>query len=327
MTSARFDPEARSELWDRVLRDAIGDDQELHDYVQRALGSTLSGENPEKAILCILGPGNSGKTTIIEAVQAALGDYAGPADPDSFLAPKQANPGAHRTDLVALFGLRLITLAESERGGRMSHKILKRWSGGDSMSFREAYTRQDEGRPVKYPGKLCFGVNDLPKIDADDDAMWSRIKVVPFERVIPPEKRDPEVGLELLKPEPHGEAILAWLFRGYQAWRERGLGTCEAIEQKTEATRKEMDPLARFLEDYCTLDKAFWTEAKKLRDSYEAWCEQEGERAIRPKEFGNILRSHGCEPGRQRPGGGKLVRGWKGIDLHSDAPRKTDLNY
>ena len=68
------------------------------DYLQRLTGLSLLGEvNGDKQVAPIMtGRGANGKTTYIEAVMFALGDYAVAADPDLLMArtAKSIPPGA-----------------------------------------------------------------------------------------------------------------------------------------------------------------------------------------------------------------------------------------
>ena len=52
--------------------------------------------------------------------------------------------------------------------------------------------------------------------------------------------------------------------------------------------------------------------AAKLREAYETYCRENGEkRLIHAREFAAALRARGCEPHRRAKG----VRGWCGIGL------------
>lgn len=62
-------------LWKDYL-DTFLPDPELQKAVQVAFGYCLMGGNPEKKIIILKGDTNTGKSTFINAVKAALGDYA-----------------------------------------------------------------------------------------------------------------------------------------------------------------------------------------------------------------------------------------------------------
>ena len=77
--------------------------------------------------------GANGKGTLIDAVLAALGDYADAADPDLLTA---RTFDAHPTGVADLFGLRLAVLHETDAGRRLAEGTVKRLTGGDRLKAR-----------------------------------------------------------------------------------------------------------------------------------------------------------------------------------------------
>src|SRR5262249_44919227 len=100
-----FDPDARSDLWEEFLERATGGDNSLKEYVQQAAGMCLAGGNPEELIFIFFGPGGSAKSTLLESVKAAIGDYAMTAVAETFL--QQTQQRGARNDLARLQGTRL----------------------------------------------------------------------------------------------------------------------------------------------------------------------------------------------------------------------------
>lgn len=77
-------------------------------------------------------------------------------------------------------------------------------------------------------------------------AIWRRIRLIPFEVIIPEGERDPNLAARLIVEELSG--ILAWAVQDCLAWQEKGLKPPEKVQAATGAYRKEMDVLAGFLE-------------------------------------------------------------------------------
>ena len=75
-----YAPDARSELWERFLREACGGDQDMVAFLQRAVGYSLIGYTGEEKLFLVHGPGATGKSTFLEAVKATLGHYAWTSD-------------------------------------------------------------------------------------------------------------------------------------------------------------------------------------------------------------------------------------------------------
>ena len=70
----------------------------------------------------LYGTGANGKSTFLNAVTSALGDYHRTAPIETFTS---ANSDRHPTDLAALRGARLVTSIETEEGRRFAESRIK----------------------------------------------------------------------------------------------------------------------------------------------------------------------------------------------------------
>src|SRR5207253_1186505 len=101
-----FDADAKSELWEEVVLRACSGELDLAAFLQRAAGYTATGDTGEEVLLFVHGPGSTAKTTLVEAIKSALGDYATTADFDAFL--KRRGHAGVRSDIARLVGARLV---------------------------------------------------------------------------------------------------------------------------------------------------------------------------------------------------------------------------
>jgi putative DNA primase/helicase len=191
---------------------------------------------------------------------------------------------------------------------------VKSLSGSDPITARDLY-----GKPITFrpQATLWVATNHRPKAPSDDDALWERIRELPFTATIPEDERDPDVRAQLRDPSRHGAAILAWAVEGCRLWQAEGLRQPVAVRKATLEYRNEMDPLRGFLADCCALVPAAWTLSASLRSEYERWARQNGEEMIDAARFHDGLRQHGCQPHRR-----ELGRGWRGIRL---VPKKEGM--
>jgi putative DNA primase/helicase len=112
----RYIPGARSELWERFLRDVFLEDQELIAYMQRALGYSITGETREQKLFICWGTGANGKTTLFAVVRDVVGsDYVEPVPPRALLADKDSDDAENAR--AALYGLRVGLLSETAEAG------------------------------------------------------------------------------------------------------------------------------------------------------------------------------------------------------------------
>jgi len=307
-----YDPAARSEVWERCLKTITGSDAELERFLQRAAGYSITGDVSEEVLFFVHGPAASGKSTFLEALKSALGDYATTADFEAFLARRDV--GGARNDIARLAGARLVASIEVDEGKRLAEGLIKMLTGGDVVTARHLYKEAFEFLPAF---KLWLAANHAPRIRDDDEAMWRRILRVPFEHIIPKEERDPAVKRNLRNPQRTGAAILAWAVQGCVAWRQEGLGVPPAVESATQELREDMDPLKDFFDDCCVLKPEAWVLTADLRQAYETWARERGEAfVLRGRQFTDRLKARGLVPERRHAG-----RGWQGIGLLTTTPQ------
>jgi putative DNA primase/helicase len=260
LAPVEYDPAAKSERLDRFLDETTGGNSELCSYMQRALGYSLTGDTSEEVIFFGHGPAASGKSTFMSMIKNAMGDYAMTADFDTFLAKRFG--GGIRNDVARLAGARLVSSIEVEEGKRLAEGMVKELTGGDTVSARFLYKEHFEFKPGF---KLWLIANHKPRVRDDDDAIWRRIRVIPFSHPVPKERRDPAVKAELTDVSRSGAAILAWMVGGYAEWQRVGLGLPKGVEDATAEYREEMDFSARFWEERCLFEPSKWTATADLR--------------------------------------------------------------
>src|SRR5262245_29438013 len=167
--------------------------------------------------------------------------------------------------------------------------------------------------PITFKPQFCLwlATNTRPLLPEDDDAVWTRIREVPF--VVQVAEPDPRVREALEDPTQHGTAILAWAVRGLDALRIDRLSAPEPVRQATAEYRREMDETAEFFEERCRFGPDLWVRAGDIREAYSSFCEENKIRELRPRDFAQKLKKRCCEPDRTHERG----RHWKGIQLEA----------
>jgi len=116
--------------------------------VQKVLGHLIVGENPEKLIVFMYGPHDTGKSTMLGGILGALGDYYGAVDINLFK-PKDLNPG-----LIRACPLRVVGMSEVD-AGTMDGPTVKRITGNDMVSAEAKYSN------VIFQGRSYIVLKDL----------------------------------------------------------------------------------------------------------------------------------------------------------------------
>jgi putative DNA primase/helicase len=305
-TAAAFDGAAKSDLWDRVLSEAMPD-PDLRAFFLRAAGYSCTGLTTEEKLFLPIGDPATGKSTLIQAIIAALGDYAKTADFEAFL--DKRTPGGPKNEIARLAGARFVASIEVDKGKRLAQGLVKTLTGGDVVSARFLFHEAFEFLPTFC---LWLVANDAPGVADDDGGMWRRILRIPFLHVVPPEKRDPKVKAELVDPTRGGPAVLASLVVGCLQWQAKGLGIPPAVREATAEYRADEDPVAGFIVDCCAVHPGMSVSRRDLRGAYERWVDEAGGRTpLTGHEFNARVR-------KVDGVGEKVVRGvrwWTGIGL------------
>lgn len=293
---AAFNAGADCPFWLSFLRDVFGDDDEITTYLQRRLGLCLSGENGMQDILFFYGVGANGKSALVAALRAIFGGYFTTMSVDVLLNKRYANTDEYH--LCRLQGARIVATTEIPHGAGLNESALKNLTGNDAIT-----ARQPAGRPFEFePSHQLFMIgNSKPRVRAQDYGTWRRLRLVPFERVIPEAERKPMP--ELLRMFlSEADGILFWLYDGYRdAKRIEATGAVlpvpELVKRESENYRAENDTLSDFFEARCVFATEAKESLKKLFDSYSDFCSQT--RTFRTygntREFASELRRRGHE--------------------------------
>jgi putative DNA primase/helicase len=276
---------------------------ELRRFFKKLCGYALTGDVSEHVLPVLYGTGANGKSTILNALLAAVGDYGMQAVPDLLVAKK----GSHPTEVADLFGMRFVASIEVEDGRRLAESLVKQLTGGDKVRARRMRENFWQFDPTH---KVFMAVNHKPEVRGTDTAIWRRLRLIPFTETIPPAEQDKKLPQKLEAELP---GILAWAVEGCLEWRREGLQAPDEVRRATGQYRSEMDVIGAFLQDECEIGKGFRVPFTALYSRYEQWCEDGGERAETRRKFNARLKERGgFEARRSGPGG---ANEWHGLRL------------
>lgn len=301
-----YSPDAPCPTWERFLGAVFPDpedepDRPLITFVQRLLGRCLTGDVSEQILPIFWGSGANGKSTLVNAVLDTVGgDYAMKANADLLMASRGER---HPTELAGLFGMRLVVASETQQGRRLNEALVKDLTGGEPIRARRMREDFWEFKPTH---KVILLTNHRPRIVGTDEAIWRRLRLVPFTatfwdpadpgkevaQLSENRRQDKRLGAKLAAER---EGILAWLVRGCLDWQREGLTLPEQVKVATREYRQDEDLLGEWLEQHCLTGGNYRCQSSDLYAAYKAWCERGGEEPMKQKSFGTAMSDRGFQ--------------------------------
>lgn len=276
---AEYHKGARHELWDKVLNDLIPDPV-LQVFVQKIFGYCLTGSVEEHKFFYFHGPPGAGKTTLLESFSWLMGNYSEACEPTTFMQNRQE--GGPTEDIARLSNARMVVTHEVEEGARWAEARIAHLTGGDKVTARFLHQNSFEFYPQF---KLFFSANHKPKVSGSSQSgLWRRLIIVPIDRVIPEDERDPMLLRKMRQPEV-AAAMLCWAVEGCGLWvadNEAGrlMEVPDVVKEEVEEYKTEENHIRQFLEDMVEVtgnDKDRFPKPD-FYHVYRRWCEENGRR-------------------------------------------------
>jgi putative DNA primase/helicase len=309
-----YDPRADAPTFFRFLATVLDGDLETAEFLQRFMGYTLTGLTREQCFMILHGGGSNGKSTLLNVLRWLLGPYCKQTKPDTLM-QKKFGEGIPN-DVAMLRGARMVTAIETNEGRRFDEAKIKEMTGGDPVTARFFRKEFFEFTPEF---KLYLATNHKPQIVGDDNGIWRRVRLVPFNVHFWNPDKPGESGPEHLRADKtladklreELPGILNWALLGCKEWLRDGLPEPKSVTDATANYRTESDPVETFLSEYCFRGDHCETPNALLYGEFEKWAKREDEEVFSNKAFTARMKLKGFENVRGTGG----LRRWKGVAL------------
>lgn len=269
------------------------DKEQIIEYIQKALGYSLTGEISQQAIFLLYGSGANGKSTLIETQRMVVGDYGTTIDSSSLITKKNDSV---RNDIARLPNIRFVSASENSKGTVLDEELVKKISGGDQITARFLFQEEFQFYPQL---KLWWAFNHPPGLNDFTHSLMRRLKLIPFEEVISgKEIIDQSIILNWHKEELPG--IFNWEIEGLKKFQKEGLKDIEAVETAVKEFKEEQDRLHEFLQDICYIpgkdgnpEQDVVTSASLLGARFNQWAETNNEKPMSQRKFSMELKERG----------------------------------
>jgi putative DNA primase/helicase len=303
LSPIEYDPYAECPVWNEFLKAIFKKDKDLILYIQKVVGMCLTGDISIQAMFILYGTGANGKSTFIDTIMNIMGDY-GATTPTDTLMQKKGDSASN--DIARLQGARFVSAMEADIGGKLAEAIVKRLTGNDRISARFLYGEFFEFKPTF---KIFMATNHKPNVTGMDEAIWRRLKLIPFEVTFKASEQDTKLPEKL---EKEYKGILAWMVEGCILWQKEGPGNPPAILEATNQYRYEMSAVETFLQDYCRRGVYESIQSSHIYNAYKEWAVTNNECIMSNRAFGKRLAETGFDKVRRSEG-----NFWIGITLNN----------
>lgn len=148
--AAEYRPAVDCPRWQAFLLSVFEDDTATVEFVQRALGYTLTGTTTEEVLFICYGAGANGKSVFANVLSTIFSDY-GQMAPPSLLTVRREGDAGPRNDVARLCGARLVQINELNQGDRLNEQIVKLLAGREMLAARFLNKEFfDFGRPQNH---------------------------------------------------------------------------------------------------------------------------------------------------------------------------------
>lgn len=306
-------------LWQEYL-DLFLPDKELQHAVKIIFGHSLIGGNPEKKFFVLIGEPNTGKSTMLSGVIAALGDYAQTVNESAFQSSR------FNEVLATSLDKRFIACSEFSADVKLSAAMIKRMTGNDEITQSIKFSNAVKtGSPQFIP---FLATNSMPGIDGADAAFEYRMKVIPFKVSVEQPKSEQQNVIETVCKT----AILNWMIEGFIEYRQLGkLPENELINEQSEESFSDLDDVGTFLRE-CVKSQTSpekYISRKAMYERFEQWQTENRTNysdRISMSKFTRILKSKNLKTRNTRfRVDGVLDHWWIGVKFEKTSPNVISM--
>lgn len=284
-----YDPAASSADWDKFIREVLEDNTEKTQFLRRAVGLSLTENTSEECFFMLIGTRTrNGKSTCLETIGYALGDYAESAAPETF-AKRDRQGSGPSPDRAKLKGCRFLRVSEPDKGMLLDEGFIKSATGGELINARFLNENMIQFIP-KF--KLFMNVNNPPIITDMTVFDSDRVHVITFDKHFSAAERDHKLKSKLRKPAAIS-GLFNWCIEGLKDYEQQGLNPPACVTQATAGYRDNSDKIKCFIKDCMIPSDGSRETLTEVYSRYSDWCRSSGYASGSKRSFKNEMIKRG----------------------------------
>lgn len=280
ITPVVFDEKAICPIWEDFVAQTQNYDDERMLHLQKAVGYSLSANNPENALFYLVGAPKAGKSTFMEVLMELLGTYT------TLLSQSvlYTQSGDVMTKLAVLENMRIAYLPEMDNMYKISEARVKTLTGSDRYAARHLYSSQQTLEPT---WKIWISANQTLRIEHSDSALFRRWHPIEFAEF----EGEPDRKLkDKLKAELSG--ILNWALRGFREYQKTGLALPRNSQNIHKSVKAKLDPVGVFLGSHVETCDGKRVGSTELFDRFQKFRIENGYEEMSQKKFSENVTLH-----------------------------------
>ena len=318
-TGVRYIPGAHHEAVDALLHHPTTSGK-IIDFVLDSVGHALhrTPHITRRINVLLETEGHSGKSTLLTAIENALGDYGSTLKLDALQAMKR-QPGTQTEYLAVLTEAAVVTTSEIS-GVELGAEQVKQFTGEAKIVYRRLF-QGSVNRAMR--ATIFASANSVPKFRLDDNAMQQRYTPIPFQHIpFDPDLLDETLSIRL-DSDAAKEALHALLI-------DRAVANRMPPPLLPEIERAKIDHRALLIGDDgvfidARIEKGNGNDRLATAAAWQAWCEYHGAPPDTPAndriggktkvQITKRISAYSGTAARQMRIDGKSQRGWAGLRM------------
>lgn len=275
------------QIWLDALDVFFCKDPEVIDYVQMVIGMAAIGKVYQEHMIIAYGDGANGKSTFWNTIFRVMGTYAGKLSAESLTMKCKRNI---MPELAEMKGKRLIISSEMQEGMRLNTSVVKQLCSTDEIQAEKKFKAPFHFIPSHT---LVLYTNHLPKVGANDNGIWRRLVVIPFNAKIEGNSDIKNYADYLYQNA--GGYIMKWIIEGAGKAIEKDfrIPLPKLVQDAINQYREDNNWMGQFLDECCDIGADLTEKSGELYQAYRSYCIRSGEYTRSTSDFYTTLESSG----------------------------------
>jgi putative DNA primase/helicase len=232
-----YDKDAKCEVWLKTIDRIMGGDQYKINLIQEFFGYCFTYDQRYKKALFMVGVADSGKSTILHAIEQVLGS-------ENYTSLPLENFSRTPHETACLVDKLANIVGELPSNAGKYTEIFKNITGGDSIIINEKRGNIFHYKPYC---KMIFSGNDMPFIEDSSDAIYRRLLFIELLEAIPLSEQDPNLWPKI---DSETSGIFNWALEGLKRLNSQGHFTLsDLLKERIKTLKEENNPLLLFFNE------------------------------------------------------------------------------